>query len=422
MPPLARPPSEVTVNRPSLRTDEGLARTAVAGVVTLVVVLLGGAGAIALHSSSSSSASPQNGKDGQPSPTATPESAADVTPADGTVPWASPLTLTTTEGTLAEVNVTGPGGAALLGTLSTTSWTSTASLIPGRAYTAVAKIKGDKARFKTVSHTYTASPAEKVLHATISPGGGAVVGVAQPVIVRFDQKVYGAVNRAAVLKKLAVKTTPAVEGAWRWYNSFEVHWRPATYFASGTVVTTRANLGLLHLAGTTTWGSTHVEQRSFKIGKNYQSTVDIAKHVMVVRLNGKVIRTIKVSTGRDKYPTKGGVHIVLTREKSHTYNSGTVGIPTDGPGGYYEKLPWSMRISNGGAFVHANPDTVRVQGVRNVSHGCVNTSVTDAEWYYYHSQLGDPVNIINAVVKPVISDAGMYDWNIPFSEWKKGNL
>jgi lipoprotein-anchoring transpeptidase ErfK/SrfK len=143
---------------------------------------------------------------------------------------------------------------------------------------------------------------------------------------------------------------------------------------------------------------------------------------MRVYLDHKLIRTIKVSTGRDQYPTKGGVHIVLTREKSHIYNSGTVGIPTNGPGGYYETLPWSMRISNGGAFVHANPQTVGVQGLRNVSHGCVNTSVTDAKWFYYHSQLGDPVNIIHAVVKPVKWDAGMADWNYTWAEWKSGNL
>jgi lipoprotein-anchoring transpeptidase ErfK/SrfK len=413
----------VTVIRRSFRSadaEQGLARTAVLGSVALAVVLLGGAGAVALHSSSTDSASSSPGTTQQsPTPSGPP---LELTPAASTVPWAKPLSVAASAGTLTDVTATGPGGKALLGTLTQTTWTSRATLIPGRAYTVTASLKGDNGRTATVTRTYTATPAEKVLHASISPSGGALVGVAQPVIVRFDQKVYGAANRAAVLKRLTVKTTPAVLGAWRWYNSFEVHWRPATYFASGTTVATTADLGLLHLAGTTTWGSTHVTQGSYRIGKDYESTVDIASHVMVVRLNGKVIRTIKVSTGRDQYPTKGGVHIVLTREKSHTYNSGTVGIPTDGPGGYYEKLPWSMRISNGGAFVHANPATVGVQGRRNVSHGCVNTSVTDAKWFYEHSQLGDPVNIIHAVVKPVLSDAGMYDWNYSFAEWKQGNL
>jgi lipoprotein-anchoring transpeptidase ErfK/SrfK len=143
---------------------------------------------------------------------------------------------------------------------------------------------------------------------------------------------------------------------------------------------------------------------------------------MTVTRNGKVVHTMKVSTGRDKYPTKGGVHIVLVREKKHLYNSATVGIPTASPDGYYEFLPWSVRISNGGAFVHANPATARVQGITNVSHGCVNTSIVDAKWFYDNSKLGDIVNVIHAAVGPLRTDAGMSDWNYTWAEWKAGNL
>ncbi|MFN2537898.1 MAG: Ig-like domain-containing protein [Mycobacteriales bacterium] len=339
-----------------------------------------------------------------------------------TVPWSSPLTLAVTDGTLESVTTTGPGGRVLDGTLVGGIWTSATTLIPARSYAVSAQVKDGNGKGLTLTQTYVASPAEKVLHATISPGGQAVVGVAQPVIVRFDQKVSGRANRLAVMARLRVTTTPAVEGAWHWYNSYEVHYHAEKYWKSGTTIAVHADLGLLHLTGTKTWGSTHAVDSAFTVGKDYRSVVDIAKHVMNVYLDGKLIRTIKVSTGRDKYPTKGGVHIILTREKVHTYNSGTVGIPTNSPGGYYEKLPWSMRISNGGAFVHANPQTVGVQGVRNVSHGCVNTSVADAKWFYYHSQLGDPVDIVHAVVKPVKWDAGMFDWNYSWAEWKAGGL
>ena len=339
-----------------------------------------------------------------------------------TVPWSAPLTLTVTDGTLKSVSVVGPGGSSLAGTLAAGTWTSATTLVPARSYAVTAQVEDTAGKDQTLTQTFVASNAEQVLHATISPGPGAVVGVAQPVIVRFDHPVKGRANRLAVLQRLTVTTTPPVVGAWRWYNSYEVHYHGQKYWASGTTVAVRADLGLLHLAGTKTWGSTTVRQSSFRIGKDYRSVVDITAHTMKVYLDGKLIRTIKVSTGRDKYPTKGGVHIVLTREKVHTYNSGTVGIPTDSPGGYYEKLPWSMRISNGGAFVHANPQTVGVQGRRNVSHGCVNTSVEDAKWFYYHSQLGDPVDIIHAVVKPVLWDAGMADWNYTWAQWKAGNL
>jgi lipoprotein-anchoring transpeptidase ErfK/SrfK len=338
-----------------------------------------------------------------------------------TVPWSKPLGFSVTDGTITSVTATGPDGA-VPGTLTPTSWTSLSSLLPDEAYTVAAVVKDQDGRSTTVERTYRASAATSVLHANLSPDSGVVVGVGQPLIVRFDRQVSGPARRTAVLARLRVTTTPAVAGAWHWYNSTEVHYRPQHYWKSGTKVELTADLRRLRLPSTEIWGGSTVHSISMTIGKDYESVVDITAHTMTVRLDGKVIRTIKVSTGRDKYPTKGGVHIVLAREKVQTYDSSTVGIPTASPDGYYEQLPWSMRISNGGAFVHANPATVSVQGVTNVSHGCVNTSVADAEWFYYHSQLGDVVDIIHAVVPPTLWDAGMADWNYSWQTWKAGNL
>ena len=77
-----------------------------------------------------------------------------------------------------------------------------------------------------------------------------------------------------------------------------------------------------------------------------------------------------------------------------------------------------MRISDGGAFVHANPGTVRFQGVTNVSHGCVNLSVSDAEWYFHLARRGDVVDVVHAQVGPVLYDPGMSDWNLSFHRWQ----
>jgi lipoprotein-anchoring transpeptidase ErfK/SrfK len=147
------------------------------------------------------------------------------------------------------------------------------------------------------------------------------------------------------------------------------------------------------------------------------STVDVTAHVMSIRRNGTLLRVAKVSTGRDKYPTKGGVHIVLEKANPQIMDSETVGIPRDSPDGYYEKVPDSVRISNGGAFVHAASWSVQSQGVANVSHGCVNMSPADAHWFYGLAKRGDIVNVIHASVQPVLWDAGMADWNITFSDW-----
>jgi lipoprotein-anchoring transpeptidase ErfK/SrfK len=403
----------------SVRSDAGLAKS---------VVVLGLAGALALGAGTALVLQGSNGGITStiqgPGPPPTPPPTVSVALAgekNSTVPWQSHLSFRVTDGTLSSLVATTSAGTAVVGILSPTGWVSQHTLTPNETYALHAEVTSADGKTSTIDKTVKASPAEHVLHATLSPSGG-TYGIGQPVIVRFDQKVKSAAARAAVLTKLQVTTVPAVAGAWRWYNSYEVHYRGPAYWKAGTKISVTAALAGLHVPDSDAWGAPDPVTRSFAIGRALVATVDITAHVMTVTIDGKLVRTVKVSTGRDQYPTKGGVHIVLTREKSHTYNSGTVGIPTAGPGGYYEKLPWSDRISNGGAFVHANPATVGVQGIRNVSHGCVNTSVADAKWFYENSLLGDVVNIIHSVVQPVTSDAGMYDWNFSYAEWSKGNL
>ena len=360
----------------------------------------------------------------QPGPmlTAAPPIGAAVVGAKGTVvPWQQPLTFTVAHGTILSVSALGPDGLELSGTLAPQAWTGSGTLIPGQPYQLRAVVKDDNGKTTTIERQLTASAPTSIIHATVSPAGG-TYGVGQPIIVRFDKKVRGAAARSAVLARLQVVTTPATEGAWRWYNSFEVHYRGPVYWKPGTKISVTATLAGLHVPGTEAWGSDKPVTGGFTVGRSLIGTVDITAHTMTVRRDGKVVKVFKVSTGRAQYPTKGGVHIVLVREKEHLYNSATVGIPTASPGGYYEKLPWSVRISNGGAFVHANPATVRFQGHLNVSHGCVNMSVADAKWFYDNSMLGDVVDVIHAVVPPLRSDAGMSDWNYDWATWKAGNL
>ncbi|MGB8652575.1 MAG: Ig-like domain-containing protein [Mycobacteriales bacterium] len=404
------------MTRSTRRTDSGITRIALAGGIAAVVAV-GGLGVLLLTGSHG----PLAGVVG-PSPTPAPTVGIALAGARGeTVPWSRPLTLSVTDGTITSVQAASADGRPLDGTLTPQRWTSAGTLVPGTTYTLHARIRDLDGRTSSLDRTVRAAAATEVLHATLSPAGG-VFGVGQAVIVRFDQKVKGAEARRAVQERLSVTTVPSAPGAWRWYNSFEVHYRGPAYWRSGTRITVHADLSGLRVPGTDVWGSPTAATRSFSIGDAFIGTVDVTAHKMTVTRNGKVIRVMNVSTGRDKYPTKGGVHVVLVREKEHLYNSATVGIPTASPDGYYEKLPWSVRISNGGAFVHANPATVRFQGRLNVSHGCVNMSVADAQWFYENSHLGDIVNVIHAAIGPVLSDAGMSDWNYTWAQWQQGNL
>lgn len=50
----------------------------------------------------------------------------------------------------------------------------------------------------------------------------------------------------------------------------------------------------------------------------------------------------------------------------------------------------------------------------------MNMSVADAEWFYDNSRLGDIVDVIHSTVGPDRFDAGMFDWNYSWDEWKTG--
>jgi lipoprotein-anchoring transpeptidase ErfK/SrfK len=263
----------------------------------------------------------------------------------------------------------------------------------------------------------TTTTAPPQLHATLSPGDGEVVGVGMPAVVAFDRPVAKA-DRPAVEVRLTVTADPPVEGDWRWITPALVHWRPATYWAPGTVVGLHSDLRGLQV-GEAFGGEERTVQ--FRIGEAHLSTVDVATHQMTVTENGQVVKVIPMSAGRDRYPTHNGIHLALEKSRMVTMDSATVGIPRDSPAGYYRKVAWATRLSYSGTYVHAAPWSVGAQGERNVSHGCINVSPADAQWFYNFTRRGDVVTVVNSNAKPLLYDPGMADWNIPWEQWKVGD-
>ncbi len=333
----------------------------------------------------------------------------------GRVAWDRSLTLVVTDGVLKEVTALGPDGQLVDGQLSGTGWSSTSDLLPASTYRLVATVLDQAGASRAVVVNTRTSFAAKTLHARLSPGDGKVVGVGQPVIATLDRAVTDGADRTAVVSRLTVTSTPAVAGAWRWMSPTELHYRGPAYWARGTRITATADLTRLKLSDGT-WGE-GTRATSYSIGAALIATVDVNAKTMTVVRDGKVLRVLKVSTGRDEFPTKGGPHLVLEKVKLKTMDSATIGIPRKSPGGYYLKVPNSVRISYSGEFVHSAPGTVRQQGVANVSHGCVNLSPADAAWFFDLAKRGDVVDVKNAKAKPRLSDPGMADWNVPFSRW-----
>ena len=87
---------------------------------------------------------------------------------------------------------------------------------------------------------------------------------------------------------------------------------------------------------------------------------------------------------------------------------------------YDIQVPYSVRFTWSGDFIHAAPWSVGSQGYANVSHGCVNLAPDRAQTYYYWSIPGDPVTVTGSP-KAGKWDDGYTVWFLSWKELVKGS-
>ena len=334
----------------------------------------------------------------------------------GLADWDSRLRLHVSNGSMRSVHVD-DGTRLLPGTLAAADagWVSATTLIPSTTYTVLAVLRQSDGSLVTRHAQLRSTPATHTITVGIFPSNGTPVGIGQPVVASFSGPVT---DRAAAQQALLVHTVPPVAGAWRWFSATEAHYRPAGYWPAGTTISVTTALHRVQLAPGV-WGVDKAAV-TVRIGAAHLSVVDVAGHTMTVYSGGQVVQVFKISAGRDRYPTREGVHIVLSKQPDKLMDSATVGIPRTSADGYYEHVAWDVRISDGGAFVHSAPWSVKDQGVRNVSHGCVNLAPADGEWFFHFSQPGDVVNILHSSTPPLLTDPGTEDWNYTWNQWLQG--
>lgn len=335
--------------------------------------------------------------------------AAAVAPAD-------PVKVTATGGTLTSVSVAGSGGA-VKGALNPdkTVWTSTDKLGFGARYTVSAVATNADGQKTTSTSAFTTARATRTVFPAVSPLSGMTVGVGMPIRVYFENPVT---DRKAALARMKVTTSVPTVGAWRWFSATEVHWRPKTYWKSGTKVALDTDLRGVSL-GAGTYGSVNADRHvAFTIGASHVSIADAKTHRMKVWINGKLTKDFPASLGKEVPGrfTHNGVHVVTDKKASMTMDSTTFGLALDA-GGYRVPVKFATRISNGGEFVHSAPWSVAQQGKENVSHGCVNLAPANAQWFYGISQPGDVVQVTGTPVPLTGKDTDIPDWTIPWSQW-----
>ena len=422
------------MGRGSARGRAGVRSLAAAGVLIALV-------AGCTDSGSSTSAQGPGGGGGGASPSSaaptTPSPAAPaklvISPRDGTAKQsvAAPVTVTVSGGTVSAVTVRNGDGEAVKGAFNAakTAWTSAEPLGYDKSYSVSATAaNADGKTVKATSAFSTVEPRTLTLPYLFPGNGGGpkTVGVGQPVQVRFDEPIT---DKAAAEKALTVTTSPHVDGAWHWFSDQVAHWRPHTYWKPGTKVTVKAAVYGTNV-GNDVYGQEDVTS-SFTIGQSKIFTINDKTHLGTVRINGKVVKDgVPVSMGRGGsysidgqtifFTTQSGPHIVAEKYPVKRMTSASYGLPKDTPLGYDEKISLAIRISPDGEFLHSAPWSVWAQGKQNTSHGCVNLSPANAQWFYSNFATGDVVDIKSTGVDLPFA-AGYNEWNVSWAKWTAGS-
>ncbi|MCV7224136.1 L,D-transpeptidase [Mycolicibacterium elephantis] len=329
----------------------------------------------------------------------------------------APVTVSAESGVLGSVTMVNENGRVVDGKLSPDglTWSTTEPLGYNKRYTLTAESMGLGGATSRQMTFETHSP-ENLTVPYVVPSDGEVVGVGQPVAIRFDENIP---NRLAAQRAITIKTTPPVDGAFYWLNNREVRWRPQHYWKPGTKVEVSVNTYGVDL-GDGLYGQENLSTH-FTIGDEVISTIDDNTKTMTVKRNGEVVKTMPVSMGKNSTPTNNGTYIVGEKRAHMVMDSSTYGVPVNSPNGYRTEVDWATQISYSGIYVHAAPWSVGSQGYSNVSHGCVNVSTSNGQWFYNNSKRGDVVEVINTVGSTLPGTDGLGDWNIPWETWKAGN-
>jgi lipoprotein-anchoring transpeptidase ErfK/SrfK len=338
-----------------------------------------------------------------------------VGPATGTtnLPVTTEIETKVTGGKIASVTLADDKGKTVGGELraDNTSWVPAQPLEHGRKYTATVTASGESGESDTKTTTFTtmARPGGTRVGSGLYLFNGNTYGAAMPVVIEFESDIPEAA-RASVARRLLVKTSPHQPGRWHWHSARMVLYRAEKYWQPGTTINVRSALAG-HPIGSR-YGDTDRSATVKIADRTLVLDVDNSTKQMQVIKDGQVIRTMPVSLGKTKTPSSSGHMVIMEKAEDTIFDT----TRTDGPDGYRVRIQFAQRLTWGGEYLHSAPWSVRDQGVRNVSHGCVNVAPDQALWLFQQTMVGDAV-IVRNTERVLQQGNGWTAWDIPWERY-----
>lgn len=328
---------------------------------------------------------------------------------------AEPVTIKVNKARLQEVTMTNQDGKVVQAEIASDgkSWQTTEDLGFNRQYSIVGKTSEGveiDTKFSTIQPTAEANVA-------LSPIPESVVGIGQTVSFQFGVAIP---DRKAVQDAITITTEPKVEGAFYWISDTVLRWRPEEFWEPGTKVTVDAKLYGVDL-GEGVYGGLD-NQSNFTVGDSVIAVADDATKTLTISRGGEQVNSMPISMGSAKFPTPNGTYVVGDRNPQMVMDSSTYGLDVNSADGYRTDVQFATQLSWSGIYVHAAPWSVWAQGSQNVSHGCINVSTSNAQWFQDNVKRGDVVIIKNTIGGELSGYDGLGDWNIPWDTWKAGNV
>jgi lipoprotein-anchoring transpeptidase ErfK/SrfK len=341
-----------------------------------------------------------------------------LTPAAGAkgVPVSVEIGWAVSGGTVGSVTLRELGGKTVGGgpREDGSAWVPSRPLKTKQRYEATATATDPSGGTTTATTSFTTMDAPKRRTGTgLYLFDGNTYGVAMPVVAEFSPGIKKD-DRAGVQKRMLVKTEPPQPGAWSWTSSgTQAYYRAPKFWQAGTKLTVRIAVG-----GLPTGGGRYGDQdrsATAKIGRSLVMKVENSTKKMTVSENDKVIRTMPVSLGKPSTPSSSGTMVVMAKATSTVFDT-----TDEGPNGYKINIDYAQRLTWSGQYIHSAPWSVGAQGHRNVSHGCVNLSPSNARWLFGKTLVGDPITVSGTGDKLVYGN-GWTPWNVSWSEFIKGS-
>ncbi len=263
------------------------------------------------------------------------------------------------------------------------------------------------------------APTGRPVHVRLYESDGKTYGVGMPIIAYLSSEITSAKAFSDVTK--VTVNGAAMQGAWFFQRSaiyadypVEAHFRLQDFWPAHATI--RLDLPIQGLSAGTGLVFDNSLTLDMATGARNIANIDGSTERMAVSSDNNPVFTFPVSLGKATSPTFSGVKVVMEKDEVKEMKS------TE-PGNVYDVMvPWSVRVTNSGEFIHSASWNGGNIGQRSTSHGCTNLTVVDAKKYFDFAQIGDVAVYTNTGGSPMPSWDGYGDWNLDWSTWRAGGL